>query len=656
MDIPNGNNGVKKNEQSVQMSSTAGNESTQDSLHNSIHSSDGSLQISDDEADHSAVATTRLNTWLNGGSNEVPLQLGTGTISSTTPVNPFVASNNLPSPFSIKPSNNRYTAPPMEISNIRLESRNTSTRSRMPPSPPKTIGTSNNNIVQNSVPSPLDEVKKTSFNSVAVIDSTQDSKKLDATTGRKETIQGEPFRYLNVNASSITAYSPSDQVTGKTDIPPKPHHQHHRSVSWGEKQETTIPPKAPKLSPKLSPVPSRHHRGPSEFSLFSVLTQTDSEGSPRNIRSDSSRIIVNDLVQMNPLETEAETLILRVLEAQENNARQRANTGHSGILVNVPDDAAHIFLPQIETLSSKSGGTGAATNEQQGSCDPSNRPRSNTVEFVSAATNTVTSTMASSPPAGATAPIQSNQRPSRPNLTRNATVEHKLANLTETLAGYHNKTAENTLANNTLNQRTEIEEAHNADVSAGEKLAKNANLIYRGRQKTEGKKIEKLPDEKVYEGDHDATKSSHWPKIRAVTSAIQTKVNEATNQTSAAVPSTSNHSIPMAQGSVEERKKMDVTSNDVEQAHPGDSMESGTAMSHMDDNQMKLNENSGHGKNGRRWRVFQKVPIINSRAARDFRSFAGQRRSDLCTYLRFMVVVVFPALATALVLFHFAGK
>ena len=646
----------------MQRPSTTGNENFQDSLRNSIHSSDGSLQISDDEADTSAVATTRLNTWLNGGSNEAPLQLGTGTITSTTPVNPFVsASNDLPSPFIVvKPPSMRLTPPPaLDMPEISMEASKTSSRSRIPPSPPKTIGTSNN-IFQNAVPSPPDELTS-SRNSVFMERPKDDTK--------KETIHGDTFRFSSLNGSS--GNSPSDRVAA-TDVPPKPHHQRQRSVSWGEKQESTIPPKAPKLSPKLSPVPSRHHRGPSEFSLFSVLTQTDSEGSPHNVRSDSSRVNMDELLRMNPLETEAETLILKVIEAQENNVRQRANTGHSAILENIPDDAAHIFLPQLETASSKSNATGTVkTNrltfdlDTRQASDLPNRPHgtsgSITADVGGTVAHTVASNMASSSPPIAASPIQSNQRPPpRPNLTRNATVEHKLANLTEALAGYHNNAGENTFVNNNLHQRTEIEEGHNADVSAGEKLAKNASLIYRGRQKTDGKKTEKITDDKLSEGDHGTTKLSNWPKVRAVTAVTKPKINETTHQNSAAIPSTSNHTIPMAPGSVEERKKTDVMSDDVEQVHLNDEMECGTAASHFDDNRTKLNDSSSsggcdNGKKSQSWRVFQKVPIINSKAARDFRLFAGQRRSDLFDYLRFMVVVVFPALTTAVILFYLAG-
>lgn len=658
MVIPNGSNSIiKKTEKRTQRSLSTSNESFQDNLRNSVHSSDGSLQISDDEADNEAVATTRLNTWLNGGSNETPLQLGAGTIVSTTPVNPFIVSNNLPSPFSVKPPSTRYTTTSLQVDvpDISIGFNETSERSRKPPSPPKTIGTSNIKF-PNSVPVHPGEM--TTPGSSVFFDSA-DPRKNDknADLAKKETIHGESFKFSNLNGS--TPNSIVDQAL--TNMPPKPHHQHHRSVSWGEK-ETAIPTKAPKLSPKLSPVPSRHNRGPSEFSLFSVLTQSDSEGgSPRNVRSDSSRVNMDELLRMNPLETEAETLIIKVIEAQEVNARNRANTGHSAILENIPDDSAHIFMPQIETVSSKSSAAGTVKgnrptfdmDERQG-INPSNRPHSATVDLGPPSAPTATSNMASSAPSGA-APIQSNQRPPRPNLARNLTVEHKLANLTEALAGYHNKTGESTFASNKLNQRTEIEEVHNADVSAGEKLAKNASLIYRGRQKTDGKKTENVQGDKISDGDHGATKTSNWPKVRAVTYATKPKTTETTNQNAAAIPNTSNHHISMASGSVEERKKTDLVSEDVEQGYPDVAIDYVTAASHTDENRMKLNESVTNGKTSKSWRVFHKVPIINSKAARDFRSFAGQRRSDLFDYLRFMVVVVFPALATAVILFYFAG-
>lgn len=62
----------------------------QRSFSGSVHSSENSLQLSDDED----AATTRLNTWLNGGgSNEFASQLGNGSISAVTPLDPFVKAN-----------------------------------------------------------------------------------------------------------------------------------------------------------------------------------------------------------------------------------------------------------------------------------------------------------------------------------------------------------------------------------------------------------------------------------------------------------------------------------------------------------------------------------------------------------------------------------
>ena len=437
-------------------------------------------------------------------------------------------------------------------------------------------------------------------------------------------------------------------------------------MSWGEKQETTIPPKAPKLSPKLSPVPARHRRGPSEFSLFSVLTQTDSEGSSPH------RVGMDELLRMNPLETEAETLILKVIEAQENNVRARANTGHSAILENIPDGAAHLFMPQIETVSSKSSATGTAKSNpvlldfgERHDSDPSNRPHSSTMDLGPTQAPVVTAHGASSAPAPA-APIQSKQRPPRPNLTRNATVEHKLANLTETLAGYYNNAGENTFASHDLYQRSKNEEMQNEPISAGEKLAKNASLIYRGRQKTDGKKTEKVNDAAVPD-DHSitTTKRSQWSKVRAVTLVTNPKVGETTHQYSVAVPNHSHHAIPITAGSLEERKKTDgMFDNDAPQ-HPADAMECGTAVLHGtdgddDDDNNKQPPTSGMklhpGENGTKqnsWRI--KVPILHSKAARDFRTFAGQRRTDLMDYIRFMVLVVLPSMVTAVILFYLAG-
>ncbi len=617
MVIPNVNNNASK---SNERSSDTRNEDFVDNLRNSIHSSDGSLQLSDDEADHAAVAVTRLNTWLNGGSNEVPLQLGTGSITSTTPVNPFVASNDLPPPFFVPPppTTTRYhtAAPPLDIPDSSIGVNRLSDRSRIPPSPPESISASN--IQSNNI----------FLNSSVFVDET-----------KKETILGES--YQNGNTS--------------TDIPPKPHHQRQRSVSWGEKPESTIPPKAPKLSPKLSPVPARHRRGPSEFSLFSVLTQTDSEGSqPR-------RVDMDELLRMNPLETEAETLILKVIEAQENNVRARANTGHSAILENIPDGSAHLFMPQIETVSSKSSATGTAKSNhilfdfgERHDSDPSNRPHSSTVDLGPNHAPVVTAHNVSSAPAPA-APIQSKQRPPRPSLTRNATVEHKLANLTETLAGYYNDTVENAFASHDLYQRTKHEEMQNEPTSAGEKLAKNASLIYRGRQKTDGKKSEKGNDLTVPD-DHSTTttKRSQWPKVRAVTLITNPKVDETTHQSSAAAPNHSHH--PITSGSLEERKKTDGMFDDVQQ-HLADAMECGTAVVNGTDDDdepppsgVKLHRPSTKPSS---WKM--KVPILHSKAARDFRTFAGQRRNDLLDYSRFMVLMVLPSMVTAVILFYLAG-
>jgi hypothetical protein len=642
------------------------NGGSQDSLRDSFHSSDdNSLQVSDDE---DAVATTRLNTWLNGGSNEFPLQLGFGTISSVTPVNRFdattISNSNLPSPFSVQPlANKPYDITLQQhdnpdspiISSVKYDESNVSQqnttdppmlvnekssvsfteRSRIPPSPPGTLTNAVPNKNVSLQPTVQRPINTSGYGSPGIL------KPIEPRTG-------------DVNVSSKVDTTEQTIAVGAAGVgPPKPQHQRQRSVSWGEKPNTTaIPPKAPKLSPKLSPVPSKHFRGPSEFSLFSVLTQSDSEASIH----DTSKVKLDEILQMNPLETEAETLILRVIEAQENTTRQRANTAQSAILENIPDESVQLFMPQSEdAVSSKSNSATSKSNRgtEERQSSTTNRPKTNTVDYTTS-TQPVLSTSADSRNT-ITISAQSNQRPPLPTLSRNATVEHKLANLTEALAEFYGvKSGENIINNPTLNLRTDIEELNAGEASAGEKLAKNANLIYRGRQKTEGKTDKlHLEDTSTHSGNHN--KASNWNKVRAVTSMTKSKVDQSPTQTSnvaSILPINNNNYIVPASGSIEEHKKTDINSA-CSEYQPDNAMECGTAAIKQD-NIENANQAKPHRKIRRSWR-FSTTPILRNTALRDFHVFVHQRRADFFNYIRFMVVVVFPALITSIILFYFAG-
>jgi hypothetical protein len=646
MVLPNDKN-VNNNKEHIRQNSP--NNRVEDPLRSSIHSlSDNSLQLSDDEVD--VVAATRLNTWLNGASNENPIQLGNGSITGTTPVNPFAACNDLPSPFSVNLSSpglhgdKSAAAQVTDAPDHSFTHLDYNAKGNKPPSPPMSIGTnmmSLNNFQnlgsspQNISDSLLPALIVTKGAGVGKIPNTPSNNFDLGRTDQKETIHGQSVGpRKNIGGNSNVANVPTQIAI---EPPVKPHHQ--RTVSWGNNPEvSSMPPKGPKSSPKVSPLPSRHNRIPSEFSLFSVLTDSDSELEPRSQKDAGSRIDMEEVLRMNPLETEAETLILKVIEAQETIKRNRANTGQSSIFENIPDDAAHIFMPQInENISSKSSAADTAKSNQHSSnmdgqteIDAPNRVNGNaadlgpsTLPLASTSVGSSSRKVASSPILSAAAPIQSNRRPPpRPTLNRATTVEYKLANISEALAGYHNKASEDTNASNiNVHHRADVEEKpFTLDESAGEKLAKNASLIYRGRQKTGGK-----------------TDKPSVPKP---------KINGATNHdTAMAMPTSTDIRIPLASGSVEERKKTDVFLDDIQLPQP-DAMECGTS----------TGEHEGSKYIGKMRNQWLKIPIINSTAARDFRMFVWQRQSALYDYLRFMVIVVIPALATSAILFYFAGR
>jgi hypothetical protein len=471
-----------------------------------------------------------------------------------------------------------------------------------------------------------------------------DSRRNEGTDApRKETIHSDALKN-------------SDSSNGDA----KPGYQRQRTISWGEKPKSRVaeanPVPTKKLSPKSSP--TRHVRGPSEFSLFSVLTDSENgsrEGSMRDIK-----VKLDDIVRMNPLETEAETLVMKIIEAQENANRERANTG---ILGNVPEEAVHVFLPPpvIDTTSTKS----EATSKSAGVGSPrSNHVRVNTVDSQILTSNSPPSQMFSStnsPPLlstsansnSRTGPPAPNQRPPRPNLARNVTVEHKLANLTEALAGFHNQTS---FAGDAA---PPPHEDHMVEVSAGEKLAQNANLIFRGRQKTEGRPTDGLFEDVSNNsgGSGGVSKvplnrtSSHWSKVRTVAAMVKPS-SQPPNADLSAIPNVNGYPAVFSSGSVEEHKKTDTLVGDNE--HPNDDdMECGTA---MHDNTGKMSGHTSHSGGSSMRKSWKLLPqVLNATAIRDFHVFVSQRRSDFANYLRFLFLVGIPALGAALILFYLAG-
>ena len=127
---------------------------------------------------------------------------------------------------------------------------------------------------------------------------------------------------------SIMKETPKPKVKAAGGEDAKKGGGHQRKVSWGGEGHQSLPaylpPRTPPRSPPLTPPLS-----------------------PPSISPKSSNLSLNDVIKANPLESEAETLILSVLERQEAVNRARAetgtNVGSSSAFPNVPDAALALF-------------------------------------------------------------------------------------------------------------------------------------------------------------------------------------------------------------------------------------------------------------------------------------------------------------------------
>lgn len=454
----------------------------------------------------------------------------------------------------------------------------------------------------------------------------------------------------------------------KAPVPAKP--QHHRTVSWGDPkllaEAKALTAAAPKLSP-VSPAPSqRRSRTPSGDSVFSFLTQTDYAASPqpsfRGGIGGGGGVDLDDILKVNPFESEAETLILMAIEKQETLNRARTGSVNSAMLGNVPNDSVHVFMPQLEepevSLSNNSGARSSpidlhATRNSETPVT-TNRSRTNTIES-SASPPAMNSPPSSGSNRVGAAPLQ---RPPLAMHKRNVTMADNLATLTEALAGYHG--ADPLSANYGPTHPHGADEAGKVTPSAGETLAKNANLIFRGRQKTEGKPGNVTEDVSNHSDRSGRAKlfrdSSNWGKLR---NSVAEQKNYVDTSGHGANASVTQNDLRMS-GSVEAHKKTDCANDDIHVIQ--NDIECGAVSQIKEDNE---GENSGGMEIGTSKRSGRKsmfrMTILNTAGAqngvlKDFHLFIRQRRTSFFVYLRFLLLVVFPALAVAVILFYFAGK
>jgi Mechanosensitive ion channel len=166
-------------------------------------------------------------------------------------------------------------------------------------------------------------------------------------------------------------------------------------------------------------------------------------GTSSQVRTSPKQMIrLNDILKVNPLESEAETLILKALERQDAQAaRSRANTGNGSLLGNVPSEAMDVFDDEKKGSSMDEFACSHVTSFEQRSRPPRPPP----------------------PP-----------RVPKPALDRNQTTEETLAALTMQMEGFQDNY-------HPAEDARLLENVH--VLSAAEAFAQQANLVFKGPSK-----------------------------------------------------------------------------------------------------------------------------------------------------------------------------
>jgi len=312
----------------------------------------------------------------------------------------------------------------------------------------------------------------------------------------------------------------------------------------------------------------------------------------------------------------------------------RANTATSSLLGNVPADAVNIF--------SSSPPSGPVRQESTRPSAPGSVQSRRTSQ-------------SSDPPLSPRRKVRL-AKP-EPIHKRNQTMEQTLAGLTVALAGKNRATGQGLDSFSDTSHQSRPE-APKPGASSGETLAKNVDILFGGQ---------KLPGGGDTGGGSPKKAAANWRKLRNVVNVTSTIAAESRSdhQTAAAINPPSHHSIPdsvnigmmdslaASESNMEEigeKAEEDVEAGD----HPQVNVQGGTggAGGVGDDH----NESRIHGKKIRRFGRSSKNAVVQSGFIRDFTIFVGQRRSSFLSYLRFLLVVVFPAMAVAFILFYAAGK
>jgi Mechanosensitive ion channel len=344
---------------------------------------------------------------------------------------------------------------------------------------------------------------------------------------------------------------------------------------------------------------------------------------------------VNDILKVNPLESEAETLILKAIERQDaiqqqQQSRSRSNTGSNSLLGNVPNDAIDIFMAEEKKASMDYEETPAspATSLERGTNRP---PR---------------------PPPR----VQPPPSIPKPTFYRNQSTEETLAALTMAMEGYQVHQAGDAYQDDLVHERKLTENAHVQ--SAAEAFAQNANLVFRGPKVSPKPSVavpqQRRPSQTVAAPspppttDHCGTTggvsgaATNWSKLRT---AVQTSTVAELNGINIT--------------GFEEDPKMTDGMYDVEVGHDipfdeqygtGDLCAATVPLTNGNNGTPSGRSGSSRNKN------HYLTMALSKGAVQDLKLFVRQRQRSFMLYTRLLSLLIIPALATSCILFYFADN
>lgn len=409
---------------------------------------------------------------------------------------------------------------------------------------------------------------------------------------------------------------------------------HQRKVSWedahlGSGIPTFLQPSGalkPNLTPpRLPPLGNARRTYSEDFSTglgspyvspkLSFLTQPQL-GSSKSTHSNADRspvvVNLNDVLNVNPLESEAETLILQAIELQEESSYQEIRAGSStrssNLFGNIPADSVDLFKkPSAETEVGDQGSNAAMNHRRPGSV------------------------------ADGSVKADPQKLPQQRLRKRTVTMEQTLASLSRAIAIFHQADGPE---DDSANRNRGVNEVVQ---SAGEVFARNANLVLRFRPK---------------------------PKISAreelASTALRKTIVGSSGEMDYLVQNDSSRSAKAAKWWSPWRSA--VASKKVGERHEKTAkLATVNSPTNRDDIECGSPETKGSGSDASRCGVEVMSNKKGSRKTRskgdalnkdfkDLQIFMGQLRETVKGYLRGLLMVTCPAMAIAFILYYCVGE